>query len=197
MKTLLTIALSTLVLSSAMAGTSDVVPNKFVNGSTYVRVTKVGSDKLSFEKCIKGQEKKTCKQLGPKKSYSISALIKQRKAENLEAAGTMVADVAIIAGLAFTGGSLAGGLFAGANSLGSGIFFADLAGKALYTGAVAGGAMTGGAIGAASTMFDPLNPIVQVNQARCLNSDILKDETVTRMNINEYIRNLETVLKKV
>lgn len=42
------------VLSSVFAGTSDVLPKKFTHGSAYVRVTKVGDNKIKFEKCIKG-----------------------------------------------------------------------------------------------------------------------------------------------
>lgn len=197
MKSLLTIALLTQFLSSAFAGVSDVVPKKFVHGSTYVRVTKVGNDKVRFEKCIKGYEKNGCDYLGPKTSYTLKSLIKQRQKENLEAAGTITADIAIVAGLALSGGALAGGLFAGASQMGTGIFFIDMAGKAVYAGAVGGGALVGGTIGGAAMAFDALNPIVQVNQARSLNTEILNDETVVRSNIDQYIGYLETVLSKI
>lgn len=197
MKTFIALALVTQTLSLAIAGVSDVVPKKFVHGSPYVRVTKVGKDKVSFEKCIKGYEKNGCDFLGRKKAYTLKELVKQRQIENRQAAGTIVADVAIVAGMALTGGALAGGLFAGANTLGSGIFFVDLAGKAVYAGAVGGGAVVGGTVGGAAMAFDPLNPIVQVNQARSLNTEVLNDETVLKSNINEFIRNLETVLEKI
>lgn len=194
MKSLIVLAL---FIQTAFAGVSDVVPKKFAHGSTYVRVTKVGNEKVRFEKCIKGYEKNGCDYLGPKSAYTLKSLIKQRQIENREAAGTIAADVVIIAGMALTGGALVGGMFAGASQLGSGIFFIDMAGKAVAAGATASGAVVGGTLGAAATAFDPLNPIVQVNQARSLNTEILNDETVTRSNIYEYIRNLETVLEKI
>ncbi len=197
MKSLIAIALSSLVLSSAIAGVSDVVPKKFVHGSPYVRVTKVGTDKVRFEKCIKGYEKNGCDYLGRKKAYTMKSLIKQRQIENREAAGTIVADVAIIAGMAFTGGALAGGVFGGFSQIGSGIFFIDAAGKVVATAGTAGGVAVGGTLGAAATAFDPLNPVVQVNQARSLNTEILDDETVTRSNMEAYIRYLDTVLSKI
>lgn len=197
MKSFLTIVLLTHFLNSALAGVSDVVPKKFTHGSTYVRVTKVGKDKVRFEKCIKGYEKNGCDYLGPKTAYTLSSLIKQRQKENLEAAGTITADIAIVAGMALSGGALVGGIFAGASQLGSGIFFIDMAGKAIYAGAVSGGVVVGGTLGGAAMAFDPLNPIVQVNQARSLNTEILNDETVVRSNIDQYIGHLETVLNKI
>lgn len=198
MKTLMALALVAQTLTTmTFAGTKDVVPKKFAHGAPYVRVTKVGTDKVRFEKCIKGYESNGCDYLGPKKAYSLKELIKQRQIENREAAGTITADVAIIAATALTGGALAGGLFAGASSMGSGIFFIDLAGKAVYAGAVGSGVVVGGTVGAAATAFDPLNPIVQVNQARSLNTEILEDKLVVKQNIDEYIRNLETVLEKI
>lgn len=197
MKAFIALALATQTLSMAFAGVSDVLPKKFAHGSTYVRVTKVGTDKVKFEKCIKGYEKNGCDNLGRRQAYTLKSLIKQRQIENREAAGTIAADVAIIAGLAFTGGALAGGLFAGANTFGSGIFFVDIAGKAVYAGAVGAGTVVGGTVGASVTAFDPMNPIVQVNQARSLNTEVLNDQTVIKNNIDEYIRNLETVLDKI
>lgn len=197
MKRLMTLALIATTISSSFAGLNDVVPKKFAHGSTYVRVTKLPGDKVKFEKCVKGYEASSCHNIGRKKSYTVKELVKQRKQESWEAAGTITADVAIIAGLAISGGALAGSLFAGAAEMGSGIFFVDMAGKAVYAGAVGTGAMVGGTVGAAATAFDPLNPIVQVNQARSLNTEILCDELVVKSNINEYIRNLETVLEKI
>lgn len=197
MKSLLILITLTQFLGSAFAGVNDVIPKKFIHGSTYVRVTKVNKDKVRFEKCIKGYEANGCDNLGPKKSYTLSSLIKQRQKENLEAAGTITADIAIIAGLALSGGAIAGGLFAGASQMGTGIFFIDIAGKAVYAGAVGTGVAVGGTIGGAAMAFDPLNPIVQVNQARSLNTEILNDETVVRSNIDQYIGYLETALSKI
>lgn len=198
MKSLIALVLAAHTLSTmTFAGVSDVVPKKFAHGSTYVRVTKVGHDKVRFEKCIKGYEKNGCDILGRKNSYTLKELVKQRQIENREAAGTIAADAVIIAGMALTGGAIAGGILAGANSFGSGIFFIDLAAKAVYAGGVGAGTAVGATVGAAATAFDPLNPVVQVNQARSLNTEILNDETVVRQNIHEYIRNLETVLEKI
>lgn len=52
MKSFIALALITQSLTMAFAGTSDVVPKKFAHGSPYVRVTKVGNDKVRFEKCL-------------------------------------------------------------------------------------------------------------------------------------------------
>lgn len=197
MKHLLLLAIVAQTIASAFAGPSDVVPKKFKHGSSYVRVTKIGADKVKFEKCVKGYEQSSCQFLGPKKAYSLKELVKQRQVENREAAATITADVAIIAATVFTGGAIASGLFAGAAEMGSGIFFVDLAGKAVYAGAVGTGAVVGGYTGAAAMAFDPLNPVVQVNQARSLNTEVLCDELVVKGNIVEYIRNLETVLDKI
>lgn len=197
MKSLIAFALAAQTLSMAFAGVSDVVPKKFKHGSPYVRVTKVGKDKVKFEKCIKGYEKGGCMILGRKSAYTLKELIKQRQIENREATGTIAADIVIIGGAALTGGAIVGGMFAGASSLGTGIFFIDMAGKAVAAGATAGGVVVGGTAGAAVTIFDPLNPVVQINQARSLNTEVLNDELVVKNNIEEYIRNLETVLEKI
>lgn len=197
MRSIIALAIATQA-AMAFASPSDVLPKKFTHGSTYVRVMKVGKDKVSFEKCIKGYEKQNgCEFLGRKKAYTLKELVKQRQIENRQAAGTIAADIVIIAGTAITGGALAGGIFGGFASWGTGIFFVDMAGKVVAAGAVTGGAVVGGTVGAAATAFDPLNPVVQVNQARTLNTEVLNDQTVVKSNINEYIRNLETVLEKI
>lgn len=197
MKRLIALVLLTQTFVSAFAGVSDVVPKKFAHGSAYVRVTKVGTDKVKFEKCLKGYEATGCQKIGPKSAYTLKALVKQRQIENREAAGTIAADVAIIAAAALSGGALAGGLFAGAAEFGSGIFFIDAAGKALYFGAVGCGTVAGGGLGAAATLVDALNPALQVAQAKTLNTEVLEDKLVVKQNITEYIKNLETVLSKI
>lgn len=196
-KFIASLLLTQTVISSVFAGVNDVVPKKFKHGSTYVRVTKVGKDKVRFEKCIKGYEASSCETLGRKKSYTMAELIKRRQKENLEAAGTITADVVIIAGAVFGGAYLAGGLFAGAAEFGSGVWFLDAAGKAVYVGAKGAGALAGGYVGAATTMIDALNPVLQVEQARTLNTEILEDKLVVKNNIESFIKNLETVLDKI
>lgn len=170
----------------------DVIPNKFVHGSTYVRVTKLQNGRIKFEKCVKGYEQSTCQQIGKKASYSRKELEKQRSIENWQITGAVAADVGVVLATIFTGG-IAGSTI-GASVVGTG-------GGAVAAGGSAG-LMIGGATGAAAgvatnTMVDALNPIEQTKQAKTLNSEVLDDKSVAVKNVDDFINRLELVLNKI
>lgn len=187
MKFFLLFSLIMTSISSSFAGPTDVVPPKFSKGDRYVKVTQLQNNYVKFEDCIKGNEAKTCKNIGPKKSYRLEDLEDLRFNENLEATGSIAAGAAL---LAVGGGAIYGIMTAGTTATGL-IAVAEFGINAFGVGV----SVTGPFIFMAA--FDPINPVLQVNQARTLNTEVLQDKTVEKKDINYFITNLETVLKKL
>lgn len=194
-----TLATLVCLLISLNSFAVDVKPIGLKNGDAYVRVTKLANKKITFEKCIKGAEKLTCKGLGHKKSYSIKELQNQRSAENDDVLYALLADAGlIVVGSVAWVGAL-GGIGMLATTAGSA--GAVTAGQTI---AFAGGmsAVTGAEIYAFDALvdaFDAINPCEQARQREAISEDVVNDYDVevARDEMKEAIERLDFVLSEI
>ena len=174
MKTLIIGLLLTGSLASATP--TDVLPKELFKGSLYVKVTKLNSDRVKFEKCYYGFDS-TCKQIGKNKFYSISDLDNQFYLEKAQVAGAVIADLAITIV----------GMSVGAAVIG-----------------VAGGTL-GVALGAtivpavAMDILPSIDPVEQYQQSETIDDEVINDEEVkiNTSGVQLFIDRLELVLNKI
>ena len=160
------------------------MPPIFIDGARYVRVTRVDKNHTSFKDCIKGEEAKTCKQIGPKKFYSISELTSQRTTEFAQMWMAGVADVGIGTAAFFTGAWIGLSL--------------ESAGVELAADGVMAAAQTGNVVTlVAAYNIDAINPHEQYKQADSINDEVITDKVVGVSDIDLYIDRLNLVLSKL
>lgn len=177
----------------------DVTPVRFKKGDAYVRITRLANKKITFEKCISGAEKLTCKGLGHKASYSLKELQTQRDAENDDVLYALLADVGLIAVATVGWVGALGGLGMLTTTAGSAGIMTAGQGTAYVGGMVAvtgAEAYAGHALVAA---IDAINPAEQGRQREAICENVINDYDVevARDEMKEAIERLDYVLSEI
>ena len=184
--------LSLALVSQINAKADHVYPVKVKTGDTYVRVTKINDDLIKLERCIydqstQGTDAEDCSTIGPRESYSIKALEKQKNSEIAQvfaSGGGIIGGVIVGAGVGLAGGLAGVSLFAAE---------AGYNGWLLIIGTTATGGTVGGVV---SAKLDAVNPQTQFRQAEALIK--VTDEQNSEVNNAEvFIHHLTTVLEKL
>lgn len=159
------------------------------NEKNYIKVdlkknSKSGKMQVGLKSCLKGQAESSCRTLGPKKFYDISALEGHREAAVWKIVGTSALDLYIIT-LATVGGGVAFATIAGANEA--------VCGPLMFLGGAQGAFIS------TKNILDgrALNPLKHYQEHEALNDDVILDRKVVVEDINEFTAHLESALNHI